>query len=131
VNRRRIGVVLVGHGSREPYHKGVISYLTKQLKKEYEFVGCAFMQINKPSIPEALEAAAEAGVEELIVQPVFLTRGVHTELDIPELLNLPRGSRLGTIELKGRKILIKYGKPIDKDDRLLEILKDRIREAMG
>lgn len=120
---------MVGHGSREPYNKEAIRYFAERLLGEYGFVGYAFMEISDPSIPEVLEAAAKSGIEELIVQPVFLTRGVHIDLDIPEILGIPKGSRSGKIRVSGREILVKYGAPLGKDERILEIIKDRIEEA--
>jgi len=131
MNPKRTGVILVGHGSREPYNKEAIKHFAELLMGEYGFVGYAFMEMSDPSIPEALEAAAKSGVEELIVQPVFLTRGVHIDQDIPALLGIPKGSRIGKIVVSGREILVKYGAPLGKDERILGILKDRIAEAAG
>jgi sirohydrochlorin cobaltochelatase len=128
---QKIGVILVGHGSNEPHHKEVVIYLAKRLREEYDSVRYAFMEVCRPSIPEALEATVKSGIEKIIVQPVFLTRGKHTEYDIPRILGLPRGSRGGRVELLGRRVWIKYGKPIGKDERLLEIIRDRIREVKG
>lgn len=122
---------MVGHGSREPYNKETIRYFAERLKGEYGFVGYAFMEISDPSIPEVLEVAARSEIDELIVQPVFLTRGVHIDQDIPEILGIPKGSRGGKINVSGRVILVKYGHPLGKDERILEILKDRIKDASG
>ncbi|MCQ5362966.1 MAG: sirohydrochlorin nickelochelatase [Candidatus Methanomethylicia archaeon] len=130
MNQQKIGVILVGHGSREPYNKEAIRHFAERLKGEYEFVDYAFMEFSKPSIHDALEVAAKSGVDILVVQPVFLTRGVHTDSDIPDLLGIPRGSKSCKIKISGKEILIKYGEPLGKDDRILEIIKTRIRESL-
>ncbi|MDH7556100.1 MAG: sirohydrochlorin nickelochelatase [Candidatus Methanosuratincola sp.] len=131
MNSKKTGVILVGHGSREPYNKDAIQYFAERLKSMYEYVGYAFMEMSKPTIQEALQAAAASGLTEVIIQPVFLTRGVHIDFDIPELLGIPRGSRSGMVTVSGKALSVKYGGPIGKDDRILEILIDRIREAAG
>lgn len=123
------GVILVGHGSREPYNKDVISYFADKLKKRYKYVGYAFMQFNTPSIKDTLLEAVNNGIEEIVVQPVFLTKGVHVDCDIPEVLNMPPGVKKTVLEIAGKKVRIFLGEPIGKDDRLLEILIDRIEEA--
>ncbi|MEN3006746.1 MAG: sirohydrochlorin nickelochelatase [Candidatus Methanosuratincola petrocarbonis] len=128
---KKVGLMLVGHGSREPYNKDAIQYFADRLKSKYPYVGYAFMENSVPSIREALEDASRSGIDELIVQPVFLTRGVHIDFDIPELLGIPRGSRSGIVTVSGKEITIKYGRPLGKDDRILEILVDRIKEAEG
>uniref|UniRef100_A0A7C3F1P2 Sirohydrochlorin nickelochelatase n=1 Tax=Candidatus Methanomethylicus mesodigestus TaxID=1867258 RepID=A0A7C3F1P2_9CREN len=131
MNQQKTGVILVGHGSREPYNKETIRYFAERLMGDYGFVGYAFMEMSDPSIPEVLDAAAKSGVEELIIQPVFMTRGVHIDVDIPSILGIPNGSRSGKIRVSGREILVKYGAPLGKDERILDILKDRIAEAAG
>lgn len=128
---KKVGVMLVGHGSREPYNKDAIQYFADRLEGKYPYIGYAFMENSEPSVREALEDASRSGIDELIVQPVFLTRGVHIDFDIPELLGIPRGSRNGIITVSGKEITIKYGRPLGKDDRILEILVDRIKEAEG
>ncbi|MCS7097488.1 MAG: sirohydrochlorin nickelochelatase [Candidatus Methanomethyliaceae archaeon] len=124
------GIILVGHGSREPYNKDVITYFANRLKEKYEYVGYAFMQINTPSIKDALLEAVNKGVKEIVVQPVFLTRGIHVDYDIPEILNMPPGVKKAILEYSGKKIRVFLGEPIGRDDRLLEILIDRIEEAL-
>ncbi len=88
MSNKKVGVMLVGHGSREPYNKDAIQYFANRLKSAYQYVGYAFMEMSEPSIREALEEASKSGIDELIVQPVFLTRGVHIDFDIPELLGM-------------------------------------------
>lgn len=128
---KKKGILLVGHGSKEPYNKEAIKHFAEKLKAEYGYVGYAFIQINEPALASALEDASKLGLDELVVQPVFLTRGIHVDCDIPELLGLPKCSTSGTIVVADRQIKIRYGRPLDKDDRIIEIIKDRIREALG
>ncbi|MDI9643696.1 MAG: CbiX/SirB N-terminal domain-containing protein [Candidatus Verstraetearchaeota archaeon] len=129
--KKNVGVLLVGHGSKEPYNREAVRCFAESLRGEYGYVGYAFIQIDQPNILSALEDASRSGVDELVVQPVFLTRGIHVDRDIPELLGLPADSRSGAIMAGGREIKVFYGMPLGTDDRILEIIKDRIREASG
>ena len=50
--KNKVGVILVGHGSRLPYGKDVLSKLATIYKEQTEYpVEIGFMNMNKPSIP--------------------------------------------------------------------------------
>ncbi|MGC8936696.1 MAG: sirohydrochlorin nickelochelatase [Candidatus Methanomethylicaceae archaeon] len=127
---KKIGVILVGHGSKEPYNKNAIKYFAKKIEGKYPYVGYAFIQIDEPSLEKALVEAVESGVEELIIQPVFLTRGIHVDHDIPKIVGLPAGEKSGNLEFGERKVRIVLSDPIGEDDRIVEILADRIGRAL-
>ncbi|MCS7103715.1 MAG: sirohydrochlorin nickelochelatase [Candidatus Korarchaeum sp.] len=125
-----IGVILVGHGSSKHYNSEVVKYFADKLRNRYPYVDYAFIQINKPSLNEALLKAVSSGIESLVIQPVFLTRGAHVDHDIPRILGLSDGAKKGKIELMGRSVNLIISEPIGMDDRLVEILSDRIEEAL-
>ncbi|MDH5811282.1 MAG: sirohydrochlorin nickelochelatase [Candidatus Methanomethylicaceae archaeon] len=126
----KFGVVLVGHGSKEPYNKSAIEYFAKKIRKKYPLVRYSFVQINEPPLQTVLEEMAESGVDRVIVQPVFLTRGVHVDQDIPKILGLPKGSKTGTLIFGKKRIAVVLSEPIGEDDRIADILSDRIAEAL-
>lgn len=136
----KIGILLVGHGSRLPYGKDVVSQLAEMYKKNSDcLVEVGFMNISKPSIPSALNKLAKEGAEKIIVTPVFLAHGVHTKQDIPHILGLDEGHEHGhghshggeveveEIEFKGEII---YTEPLGADARLVDIIKDRVASAL-
>ncbi len=127
---KKIGIILVGHGSREPHNKRAIKYFAKKLEAEHPYVRCAFMRMNKPSLQEVISESLNAGIEELIIQPVFLTRGTHVDQDIPKILGMPAGARVWRIEAATKKVKVVLSDPIGADDRVVEILNDRIKEAL-
>lgn len=91
-SKNSIGVLLVGHGSRLPYGKDVISQIAELYKETTDYhVAVGFMNMSKPSIPTAMNQLADAGVEKIVVTPVFLAPGVHTRQDIPRILGLDNG----------------------------------------
>ena len=48
-----------------------------------EQLSCAFLELAEPSIPDGIEACIQAGAEEVIVLPYFLSAGRHVQEDIP------------------------------------------------
>src|SRR5664280_2328221 len=91
-SKTKIGVLLVGHGSRLPYGKDVVSQIADMYRENGEFlVEVGFMNMSKPSIPEAINSLAENGAEKIVVTPVFLAHGVHTTEDVPRILGLNNG----------------------------------------
>lgn len=140
----KIGILLVGHGSRLPYGKDVVSQLAEMYKENSNYlVEVGFMNISKPSIPSALNKLAKGGVEKIIVTPVFLAHGVHTKQDIPHILGLDNGHEHShghdhghsheeeeeqeEIEFEGEII---YTEPLGADTRLVDIIKDRVASAL-
>ena len=128
--QKKIGIILVGHGSKEPCNKETIKYFAKKFESKYPYVGYAFIQIDEPSLLEAVSEGLNSGVDELIIQPVFLTRGIHVDHDIPKILGMPSGMRVMAIESGGKKVRLVLSNPIGADDRIVEILNDRIEEAL-
>jgi sirohydrochlorin cobaltochelatase len=91
-SQNKIGVLLVGHGSRLPYGKDVLSQIADIYRKKSSYlVEIGFMNMSKPSIPAAINKLAGEGVEKIIVTPVFLAHGVHTKQDIPRILGMDNG----------------------------------------
>jgi sirohydrochlorin cobalto/nickelchelatase len=143
-SKTKIGVVLVGHGSRLPYGKDVVSQIAAMYSEDQDFlVEVGFMNMSKPSIPEAINKLSENGVEKIVVTPVFLAHGVHTTEDIPRILGLNNGNdesehghdhghghsheKEVKIDFKGEII---YTEPLGADKRIAEIVKDRVNDAL-
>ena len=138
----KIGVLLVGHGSRLPYGKDVISQLAEIYQQQTEYpVEIGFMNMSKPSIPSSINKLAQMGVEKIVVTPVFLAPGVHTTQDIPRILGLNNGdetpehghshshdhSEEEEIHFHGEII---YTDPLGPDPKIADIIKDRVNNAL-
>ena len=123
-----IAVVLIGHGSRLPYGKEVMEELRRRLEMRamFKVVRTAFMQINTPGIEDALRELARSGIKNIIALPVFLADGAHTKEDIPEKLEAAFAGEWAEI---GKGVNLIYGKPIGVDERIVDILIDRVKEA--
>lgn len=125
----KTGIILVGHGSKEPYNKETLEFFASKIKNHYDFVSAAFMQLNEPAIPKAVQNALDAGMEKIVVVPFFLARGVHIDQDIPGELGLAVGAKKKTLKGKNGEVFLVYTDPIGKDLRLIDILTDTISSA--
>lgn len=136
----KIGVLLVGHGSRLPYGKDVVSKLGEMYAQKCDYVvEVGFMNMSKPSIPAAINMLARQGAQKIIVTPVFLAHGVHTKQDIPHILGLDNGDDGHghghshheeddeEIHFHGEII---YTEPLGADPRLVDIIDDRVSNSI-
>ncbi len=116
-------LVLVGHGSNLPDNKQNITVFCDMLKKRdiYPLVEVSFLQKNDPSLLEILNKLIIDGIERIIVLPVFLAKGVHTQQDIPKVIEKATN---------GKKVEIVYAEPLGVDERIADILLDRASEAL-
>ncbi|MGB7969438.1 MAG: sirohydrochlorin nickelochelatase [Methanobacterium sp.] len=143
-SKTKIGVLLVGHGSRLPYGKDVVTQIADMYREdEGLLVEVGFMNMSKPSIPEAINSLAQQGAEKIVVTPVFLAHGVHTTEDIPRILGLNNGhgnsqhshghshshedENQVEIDFKGEII---YTEPLGADRRIAAIINDRVNDAL-
>lgn len=117
------GIILLAHGSRRETANDVLPQLAEMVKKEAKYgrINCAFLQFTSPDLREALKEQAENGVKEITVVPVFLFNGIHLQEDIPEILAEERE--------KYPQVEIKMAAPLGADQRIGEIIKDRINEV--
>jgi sirohydrochlorin cobaltochelatase len=139
-SKTKIGVLLVGHGSRLPYGKDVVSQIADMYREDEDhLVEVGFMNMSKPSIPEAINSLAQQGAEKIIVTPVFLAHGVHTTEDIPRILGLNSGhgdnshshshSHENEVEIDFKGEII-YTEPLGADRRIAAIINDRVNDAL-
>lgn len=127
------GLLLVGHGSRLPHNKNLISTtanLMKEKSDEYLIKSC-FLEYSSPTLPEGLDLMREEELDILVVVPLFLAKGIHILRDIPKLLGLESGSYRGTFTLNsGKEIPVVYAEPIGIDPLLAELMLKNAKNAI-
>jgi sirohydrochlorin cobaltochelatase len=94
-------------------------------------VKCGFMNMNKPTIRESLEAFRHEPIEALVVVPLFLAKGVHIEKDIPGEIGLADGVKKGSFALNGKSIPLVYADPIGSDPLLAELMVRNADKALS
>lgn len=125
----KIGLIIIGHGSKLPHNRENLEKLADILRKRSKFktVGISFMVRDKPTIPEAIESLAKKGVSKIVLIPAFLAPGVHTTREIPGLIELKEKEPL----LTARGIELVYGEPLGSDERIAEIIEEKALKALG
>ncbi|MGB9793249.1 MAG: precorrin-8X methylmutase, partial [Thermacetogeniaceae bacterium] len=119
------GIVLLGHGSRRDAANAELKKLADLVRASLGMdVRPAFFQFSRPSLEDAVEGFVEDGIEDILVVPAFLFPGMHLEHDLPEALG----------ELKARfgpELRLSLAPCLGADPRLVEVIADRVRTAIG
>jgi precorrin-8X/cobalt-precorrin-8 methylmutase len=125
----KIGLIIIGHGSKLPHNRENLEKLADILRKRSKFktVEISFMVRNKPTIPEAIESIAKKGMTKIVLIPAFLAPGVHTTREIPELIELKE--KEPALATKGIELV--YGEPLGSDERIAEIIEEKALKALG
>jgi sirohydrochlorin cobaltochelatase len=80
------GVVLFAHGSRDAQWSRPFEKIRDELSRRGVEVRLAFLELIKPSLPEALKDLEAKGMQRIRVVPVFLGYGGHLKKDLPALV---------------------------------------------
>jgi len=82
------GVVLFGHGSRDPAWRAPMDAVADRVRARAPgvMVRCAFLELTAPDLPTVADEFAAAGVRRVTVLPLFLGVGRHAREDLPALV---------------------------------------------
>jgi len=116
-----------------PYNKELVEKTAEFIKAKNAgyIVKCGFMNMNKPTIKDSLEAFRHEPIEALVVVPLFLAKGVHIEKDIPGEIGLPEGVKKGSFVLNGKSVPLLYADPIGSDPLLAELMIKNANKALS
>ncbi|WP_058306917.1 sirohydrochlorin chelatase [Gracilibacillus massiliensis] len=113
-------VIYICHGSR--LHKSKIeSYaLIDKVKKgvDIPLQETCFLELQEPTLAEAVSKVIEKGATKVIIMPILLLTAGHAKKDIPNMIDKERE--------KYPEIDFIYGRAIEVDAKMVEILIDRI-----
>ena len=90
----RRGVVLFGHGSRDPAWRAPMDAVARRIveKSPTTLVACAFLELQSPDFAAAVAELAGQGAEHVTVLPMFLGVGQHARQDLPALVGAARAA---------------------------------------
>lgn len=124
------GVLLVGYGTRKGNLVEVLESQARRLRcRGWENVGIAYFRVSSPNIPEALEAMAEKGVDEIVAIPYYIAEGSLTKELIPQKMGI--SGENGIVTIKGKEIAIHMAPAFGVSYSLTNIICDRIADAGG
>lgn len=83
---------------------------------------CAYLEITRPLIPEAIDRCVRKGAKEIVVLPYFLLTGRHVERDIPQIITGARKKYKG-------KATIKLAPYLGYHRKIVEVVRQRIRQV--
>lgn len=94
-----------------------------QLKKDRRFgdVLCAYLEIARPSIGEAIDICAQKSPREIRILPYFVLTGRHVKSHIPEIA--------AAAKKKHKNIKITLCSYLGYDEMIVRLTKKRILEA--
>ena len=87
-------LIILAHGSHKQESNQEIENLTNDvralIKKEFDIVDYAFLEIAKPSLINSIENVVSKNISEITIFPYFLNSGVHIKNDIPNIVKNAR-----------------------------------------
>ena len=95
--QRKIGIVLVDHGSRRVESNDLLLEVARMFRETsgFEVVEPAHMELAEPTIAVAIDRCVQRGVDLVVVLPYFLGPGNHSRVDIPQLAREAAGRHDG------------------------------------
>jgi sirohydrochlorin cobaltochelatase len=117
------GILICGHGSRDPEGVQGFKALVALLQKRYpeRMVDYGFLEFAHPVYAAAVERMYLAGVREIIAVPAILFAGGHAKNDIPYEMN--------TLQSQYKDLKIRLGRHIGITPSILQLAKQLIEQA--
>ncbi len=116
------GVLILAHGSREKQTMQTMDKIVDMVKAKLPdtVIECAYLQFCEVNLEKGLKKLIEKGVKNIKVVPYFLFSGIHIQEDIPAEIN--------EFLKDYPDVKITMGKTLGADERLADIVADRIKE---
>ena len=120
----RNGVMICGHGSRDPKAVAEFATLARQLAGRFGDwpVDYGYLEFARPVIRDGLDALVARGCTDILAVPGMLFAAGHAKNDIPSVLNAYQARHPG--------LTIRYGRELGIDMKMIRAAGDRIREAL-
>ncbi|WP_226578642.1 sirohydrochlorin chelatase [Halobacillus litoralis] len=116
-------VLYISHGSRK---KEAASEAVQFLQSVHQKINSTdfeicFLELARPDVLEGVERLVKRGADQIVVQPVLLLSAGHYFKDIPD--------ELAKAKSRYPDVHFYYGKPLGVQDRIVDVLVDRIHES--
>ncbi len=124
LDRSRLGILLIGHGSSRPGSSSTTEDVAAALraKSDYAEVATAYLE-QEPSVRDWPRLVSSPVV---IAAPLLMAEGLHGSEDLPPLFGIPRGGS-GPAQIHGRTVFLCRG--IGSDPEIVDVILDRVAEC--
>lgn len=87
-------LILFAHGARDPQWASPLQRVQVAIRQEApaQVVELAFLEFMSPSLPECAAQLVAAGMEKIVVLPMFIASGGHLKREVPEMLQTLRSA---------------------------------------
>lgn len=84
----KTGLILFGHGARDPEWSRPIERLFNILVSQYpeQVVAVAFLEYLSPTLENCVSPLIAKGMRDFVVLPIFIAQGGHLKRELPEML---------------------------------------------
>jgi sirohydrochlorin cobaltochelatase len=86
------GIILFAHGSRDPLWHKPMEAVAAQIRTSspQAKVVCAYLELSTPDLADATRTLLAAGIQTIVIVPMFLGVGRHAREDLPQLVDALR-----------------------------------------
>jgi sirohydrochlorin ferrochelatase len=123
--RKKRALIIVDHGSSFKEANDMLieiaNMVRQSCKGEIDIVKHAHRELAEPTISEAFNASVAEGAEEIIVHPYFLSPGMHSKEDIPNMVK--EAAR------KHPHITYTITEPLGIHPKIIDVVLDRVVKA--
>ena len=116
------GLLIMAHGTPKTGANEPIENLVNYLQKTFSEVVVGYLEINKPTIPDAADDLAARGIKRIIALPYFLHLGEHVTEDLPEIVN--------SVQQRHSDMTYLLAEHLGFDSRLANVVKSRLAECL-
>jgi sirohydrochlorin cobaltochelatase len=120
-------MLVVGHGTRSDSGVAEFNAFMERLQRRqdapYRAAAGGFIELSRPPVTEAVASLVDQGHRDLIALPLVLVAAGHGKGDIPAALVREQVRHPG--------MTYSYGRPLGPHPALLDILEQRIEQALG
>jgi sirohydrochlorin ferrochelatase len=120
----KTALLLIAHGSRHAEANADLYHVAAELRRRgpYPIVEVSFLESAEPTGDQAGGRCVQQGADRVIVVPYFLSAGVHVRRDLTALC--------GRLAERFPAAAIRLAQPLGRHPLLLDVVMDRVREAI-
>jgi sirohydrochlorin ferrochelatase len=120
----KTAILLIAHGSREVDANADLHHVAECLRRRGEAIVLAsFLELAEPGIAEGGRMCVEAGAEQVVLVPYFLSAGVHVRRDLTQARE--------ELARAFPAVAFVLAEPLGRHPWLVDVVAERVRVVLG